>query len=89
MTVTDPLGNTATVENEGAIATNNATINSNTIAELNEQAKAETTQVAEELGEAMELPAFVAATATSSTAAEQATQNVEETEKTLSPSAPR
>lgn len=89
MTITDPSGNTATVANEGAIATNNANINSNTIKELKEQAKAETAQVEAELGEDVALPAFVAQTATSEAAAEQATQNVEETESTLSPSTPR
>lgn len=88
MTITDPLGNTATVANEGAISTKNANVNSNTVKELKEQAKVETAQVAEELGEEMELPAFVAATVTSQAAAEQATQNVEETEQTLSPSTP-
>ncbi len=89
MTLTDPAGNTATVMNEGAIATNNANINSNTVAALREQAKEESTQVAQELGEDIALPAFVAQTATSEAAAEQATQNVEETESTLSPSTPR
>ena len=89
MTITDPSGNTATVANEGAIATNNANINSNTVAALREQAKEESTQVAQELGEDIALPAFVAQTATSEAAAEQATQNVEETESTLSPSTPR
>ncbi len=87
MTVTDSFGNTATVGQNGAISTKNATINSNTVDELKEQAQIETAQVAEELGDAaMEVPAFVAATATSPAAFEQAAQNVEDT---LSPSAPR
>ena len=86
MTISDPFGNSATVEQDGAISTQNATINSNTVATLKEQAKAETEQVAQELGETMKLPDFVAATASSPDAYEQATQNVEDT---LSPSAPR
>ena len=89
MTVTDSLGHSATVSQNGAIATNNTQINSNTVAELKEQAKAETEQVAQELGEELEVPPFVAQTATSSAVSEQATQDVEETEQTLSPSAPR
>ena len=86
MTISDPFGHTATVEQDGAISTQNATINSNTVATLKEQAKAETQQVAQELGDTMQLPDFVAATASSPDAYEQATQNVEDT---LSPSAPR
>ena len=89
MTVTDAFDHTATILQEGAISTDNATINSNTIAELKEQAKEEAALVAAELGETIEVPAFVAATDPTSAATEQATQNVEETEKTLSPSAPR
>lgn len=89
MTVIDPLGHTSTVSVDGAISTQDATINSNTVAQLKEQAKEESAQVNQALGEDAELPAFVAATATSETATEQADQNVEETEKTLSPSAPR
>ena len=89
MTITDSFGNSATVGQDGAISTQNANINSNTVAQLKEQAKEETVEVAEGIGNTMELPAFVAATATSPAAFEQATQDVEEMEKTLSPSAPR
>lgn len=89
MTITDALGRTATVDQSGAIATNDAAVNSNTVEAIQEQAKAEAAQAAAELGDVTELPAFVASTETSSAASEQASQNVEETEKTLSPSAPR
>lgn len=87
LTVTDTLGHTATVAQDGAISTTNASINSDTVAELKEQAAAEAVAAAEELGEVLEeVPAFVASTETSSAATEQAAQDVEET---LSPSAPR
>lgn len=89
LTVTDSQGRSYPVGSEGAVSTQNVTINSETVAKLKEQAKAEAAQVAQELGEAEKLPDFVASTQTSAVASEQATQNVEETEGTLSSSTPR
>lgn len=51
--------------------------------------EAAATQATSDTVETVEVPAFVAATQTSDTAVEQATQNVDETENVLSPSAPR
>ena len=89
LTVVDPAGVPATVTEGGAVSAVNATVNTETSAELKEQAKAESAQVTEAIGEVLDVPAFVDATETSSAASEQAAQDVEETEKTLSPSAPR
>ena len=91
LTVTDASSNVATVAEGGAVSATNATINSNTTKEMKEVAKAEAQAVVEEgiVSQEETLPAFVASTETSSAASEQASQNVEETEKTLSPSAPR
>ena len=88
LTVVDAANRTATVGQGGAISLKNAEINSNTIAEMKEMAKEEAKAAVEEglITEEDALPAFVAATATSAAAREQAVQNVEDT---LSPSAPR
>ncbi len=88
LTVTDPAGRVATVTQGGAVSTTDATINSNTVDSMKEAAKAEAKAAVEEgvISEEDALPAFVAATETSSAATEQSVQDVEET---LSPSAPR
>ena len=88
LTVADPAGQVATVAQGGAVSTTNAAINSTTAATMKEAAKAEAQAAVEEglISEEDAVPAFVAATETSSAANEQAVQDVEET---LSPSAPR
>ena len=70
MTVTDPAGVTATVAENGAISTVDATVTSETVPELKAQAQAQVAAVAEALEEGEALPAFVAATETSSAASE-------------------
>ena len=86
LTVTDPKGVPATVAEGGAVSTTNAAINSNTVEELKAQAQVEAQQAAAELGDILELPAFVAQTTPSEEAIGQAVEDVEET---VSPSAPR
>lgn len=84
----DRQGHSATVKQSGAISTKDATVNSKTVDALKEAAQKEAAAAVEEglISQEDALPAFVAATATASTATEQAVQNVEDT---LSPSAPR
>lgn len=88
LTVVDAAGRSSTVGQGGAISAKNAEINSTTVAEMKEMAKEEAKAAVEEgiITDEDVVPAFVAATATSPAAVEQAVQNVEDT---LSPSAPR
>ena len=83
MTVTDAAGETASVSGQGAISTTNTAVNSNTVAELQEQAKQDAQEVVGTLDQMAVLTGDAIAV---SAANEQAVQDVEET---LSPSAPR
>ncbi len=83
MTVTDAHGVTSSVAERGAISTVNAKVTSDNVAELKAAAEQEALAAEAEL---TAMPTFVSETATTSTANEQAVQDVEET---LSPSAPR
>lgn len=87
LTVVDRDGHNATVGQGGAISIADARINSNTVKELQDAARAEAQAVVEEgiIDEEDVIPAFVAATTPSQTAVEQAVENVE---GTLSHSAP-
>ena len=85
MTLTDASGVTATITPGQAVFANNAAITSETAPALQAAAAAETAAVA---GTEIEFPAFVAESETTSTASEQATQDVHEIEEVLSPSAP-
>ncbi len=85
MTVTDPKGRVAKVYKNGAVDILDARNNSNEIVALQEEAKQDAAEAAEELG-LTTIPGFVAETATTSAAYEQAERDVEET---LSSSAPR
>ncbi len=81
LTVQDPMGTTATIYPGQAASTTNAQVTSVTAPQLQAAAAAEAALVAEV---ANELPAFVAESEVSSTASEQASQDVEETETVLS-----
>lgn len=91
LTVTDAQGRTSTVGKNGAISTANASINSDTVAKMKEEAIEETKEVEEILGledDGAGVPAFVAATATSAASYELASQNIAEAESEMSPSTP-
>ena len=88
LTIIDRANRSATVEQGGAISTDDATINSNTKEEIKEAAQKDFEAAKEEGiigGEEDPLPAFVRATATTQAAREQVAEDVEDT---LSPSAP-
>ena len=83
MTVTDPSGVSSSVAQHGAISTTNAAINSDTVAQMKAAAQREAALAEQEFNDT---PAFVNELATTTSAREQAAQDVEET---LSPSSPR
>ncbi len=87
LTIIDRDGHSATVEQGGAISTADARINSKTVKEMQDAARAEAQAAVEEglITEEDVIPAFVAATTPSETAIEQ---TVEDVEDTLSHSAP-
>ena len=85
LTLQDPAGTTATIYPGQAVSADNAAVTSETAPAL-QAAAAQEAAAAAALAE--EVPAFIAESETSSTASEQATQDVTETEETLSPSAP-
>ena len=83
LTVTDPSGVSSSVAQHGAISTTNAAINSDTVAQMKAAAQREAALAEQEFNNT---PAFVNELATTTSAREQAAQDVEET---LSPSSPR
>ncbi|MBP5429437.1 MAG: hypothetical protein J6Y25_00900 [Elusimicrobiaceae bacterium] len=85
MTVTDPKGKVAKVFKKGAVDIFDARHNSNEVVALEEEAVQDAAEVAEELG-LTTIPGFVEENTTTSSAYEQAEQDVE---ATLSSSAPR
>ena len=86
LTLMDAKGRSSSITAGQAISADNATITSETAPALQAAAAAEAVAVSET--ELTTVPSFVADAETSSTASEQATQDVIETEEVLSPSAP-
>ncbi len=88
LTIQDPTGTKSTIYPGQAVSAEHADITSVTAPAL-QAAAAQEAAVADEVAEALgDVPAFVAGNETTSTASEQATQDVRETEEVLSPSAP-
>lgn len=99
LTLRDPHGQTATVQEKGAILATNAKINSNTVEDLRRAAQKDAEQVSDDLNgntskssadttnnmPVAELPTSAAANVLESIVSEQATRDIEDT---LSPSAP-
>ena len=100
LTLRDPQGQTATVQENGAILTTNANVNSNTKEDLRDAAQKDAKQVSDDLNGTSskfsanasdnvlivnELPASMVPNVLESIVSEQATRDVE---NTLSPSAP-
>lgn len=88
LTLQDPAGTTATIYPGQAVSAENAAVTSETAPALQAAAQKEAAVSAEVIGAADELPDFVAQSAMTSAAAEQAERDVIETEEVLSPSAP-
>ena len=91
--LTDPKGVTASVGQGGVISADDATINSNTVKELQVAGEQDAKQAAEDLGyDGAGVPSFLEGADLSSTKYEQAVRDLEvtlEEEDTLSPSTPR